>query len=118
MFVALVDDDEPIRAAVSALLRAHGHDVRVFASGEEFLAAQLRPDCLVLDNRLPGMSGLEVHRYLERNQLLTPVVFITSSDDVALAVDALVARGAAIARFGKPFNAQDFLEAIERADRP
>ena len=118
MFVALVDDDEPIRAAVSGLLRAHGHEVSVFASAEEFLAAQLRPDCLVLDNRLPGMSGLEVHRHLERNQLLMPIIFMTSSDDVALEVDALVARGAAIARFGKPFEAQDFLDAIERAARP
>ena len=117
MFVVPVDDDEAVLASVSGLLRAHGHEVRAFASAEEFLAARLRPDCLVLDNRLPGMSGLELHRHLERNQLSTPVVFLTSSDEGHSEADALVARGAAIARFGKPFNVHDFLDAIESASR-
>ena len=114
MLVAVVDDDEAIRAAVGSLLRAHGHEVRAFASGEEFLAARVHPGCVLLDNGLPGMSGLEVHRHLERDQPLTPIIFMTSSGDVALEVDRLVARGTAIARFGKPFKAQDLLQAIER----
>jgi FixJ family two-component response regulator len=118
MLIALVDDDQSVRAAVDSLLRAHGHDVLTFVSAEEFLAAQLRPACLVLDNRLPGMSGLDLHRHLEHSNQLVPIVFVTSSDASAAEVNALVARGVAIAQFGKPFDPLRFVEAIDKAVSP
>jgi FixJ family two-component response regulator len=114
MLIALVDDDQSIRAAVGSLLRAHGHDVRSFVSAEDFLAAQLRPACLILDNSLPGMSGLDLHRHLEHRSQLMPIVFLTSSDAMAIEVSALVARGVVIAQFGKPFDPLRFIEAIDK----
>jgi FixJ family two-component response regulator len=115
MLVALVDDDEAVCAAMSSLLRAHGHDVRAFASAEAFVLAQLRPTCLVLDNRLAAMSGIELHRHLERTDLLVPVIFVTSSDDSKAELDALVARGVAVAHFRKPFDVAAFLVALDKA---
>jgi FixJ family two-component response regulator len=114
MLIALVDDDESIRAAMESLLRAHGHDMRVFGSAEEFLAAGLRPACLVLDNKLPAMTGLDLHRHLERSNLLVPVVFVTSSDESEAELDALITRGVVVAQFRKPFDVSDFLAAIEK----
>jgi FixJ family two-component response regulator len=115
VLIALIDDDASIRAAMESLLRARGHDVRAFRSAEAFVAAELRPACLVLDNRLPAMSGLGLLRHLECARGLMPVVFVTSSDDSTAELDALVRRGTVAAHFGKPFDVSDFLAAIEKA---
>jgi FixJ family two-component response regulator len=115
MLVALVDDDESVRVALGSLLRAHGYDVREFCSAEEFVAASIRPACLVLDNKLPAMSGLDLHRHLEHTNLLTSVVFVTSADDSIAEMEALMRRGVVVAYFRKPFDVTDFLLAIARA---
>jgi FixJ family two-component response regulator len=117
MLIALVDDDDSMRSAMGSLLRAAGHDVRLFASAEEFVAARLEPACLILDNRLPAMSGLDLQRHLEQSGVLVPVVFVTSADDSAAELAALVARGAVVAQFTKPFEVDDFLAAVEKACR-
>jgi FixJ family two-component response regulator len=76
--LAIVDDDEDVRTALSRLLYAMGHDVRAFASAEEFEAeTRLRADCVILDVRLPGLSGLELRERLRDGNRPVPVVLIT-----------------------------------------
>ena len=78
--IAVVDDDVSVRESLDSLIRSVGLAVRVFASAEEFLdSAQLgETDCLILDVRLPGMSGIELHRLLSGNSCRRPVIFMTS----------------------------------------
>jgi FixJ family two-component response regulator len=81
MTLAIVDDDEDVRQALARLLRSLGHDVRVFASAEDFGARSLAVDCLILDVRLPGLSGPELRERLRGSSTPTPVVFITGDSD-------------------------------------
>jgi FixJ family two-component response regulator len=82
MTLAVVDDDEDVRRALSRLLRAMGHEVRAFASAEEFEAeAGTRADCVILDVRLPGLSGLELRERLRDPNGPVPVVLITGGAD-------------------------------------
>ena len=85
--VAVVDDDISVRESLESLIRSVGMEVRVFASAEEFLNAAhpRKADCLILDVRLPGMSGIELHRHLLARNCKVPVIFITAhgSDDRA-----------------------------------
>lgn len=114
--VAVVDDDISVRESLDSLIRSVGMEVRVFASAEEFLTAAhpRKADCLVLDVRLPGMSGVELHRYLLARNRKVPVIFITAhaSDDRA----RLQARSDwTVAYLTKPFGEDELLDAVHAA---
>ena len=86
MTLAIVDDDDDVRRALSRLLRSMGHEVRVFASAEAFHADTVVADCVIVDVRLPGQNGLELREHLLSRIVPTPVVLITGDGD-RLAVD-------------------------------
>jgi len=114
--VAVVDDDISVRESLDSLIRSVGMDVRVFASAEEFLnsAHPRKPDCLVLDVRLPGMTGVELHHHLLARDRNVPAIFITAhaSDDRA----RLEARSDwTVAYLTKPFNEDELLDAVYAA---
>ena len=81
MILAVVDDDVDVRTALNRLLRAMGHEVRLFASAEEFAAAPPDVDCLILDIRLPGLNGLELREQMDSAGGLLPLIFITGDGD-------------------------------------
>src|ERR1700754_2589564 len=110
--VFVIDDDASMRAALEDLVGSVGLQVRVFASPQEFLASQ-RPDdpgCLVLDVRLPGMSGLTFQQALAKGGVSLPVIFITGHGDIPMSVRAM--KAGAVDFLIKPFNDQDMLDAI------
>ena len=113
MFV--VDDDPSMRRSLETLLRSVGHDVRLFSSAQEFMQAT-RPDapgCLVLDVRLPGMSGLTFQQELAKAGVALPIIFITGHGDVPMTVRAMKAGAAEF--LTKPFDDQVLLDAIHAA---
>jgi RNA polymerase sigma factor (sigma-70 family) len=113
--VAVIDDDPDIREAVRGLLRSVGLHVELFASVQEFLAAA-RPDlpeCLVLDVRLPGRSGLDLQDELAKANLHLPVIFISGHADVPMSVRAM--KSGAVEFLTKPVRDQDWLDAIQLA---
>ena len=110
--VCVIDDDPSIRDALEDLLASAGLEARLFGSTQEFLRSY-RPDvpmCLVLDIRMPGMSGLDFQRELARLSILIPIVFITAHGDVPTTVRAM--KAGAIEFLTKPFRDQDLLDAI------
>jgi FixJ family two-component response regulator len=113
--VAVVDDDESIRESLPDLLRELGFEVQAFASAEEFLgSADLgRTSCLVLDIKMPGMSGPELARELARRRRGIPIVFITAHGDETMR-PRLIAEGAVECLF-KPFSETALLGAINTA---
>jgi FixJ family two-component response regulator len=113
--VYVVDDDDGMRRALSLLLSTVGYKTLAFANPTEFLA-QFDPDrhgCLVLDIRMPGMSGLELQQHLNRAGCMLPVIFITGHGDVPMAVQAM--KEGAFEFIQKPFRDQDFLDRINLA---
>ena len=113
--VFLVDDDASLRGAVSNLIRSVGLRVEAFASTAEFFAAK-RPDaacCLVLDVRLPGVSGLDFQAELARAKIQIPIIFITGHGDIPMTVKAM--KAGAVEFLTKPFRDQDLLDAIQIA---
>jgi FixJ family two-component response regulator len=113
--VFLVDDDASLRGAVSNLIRSVGLRVEAFASTAEFFAAK-RPDaacCLVLDVRLPGVSGLDFQVELARAKIQIPIIFITGHGDIPMTVKAM--KAGAVEFLTKPFRDQDLLDAIQIA---
>jgi FixJ family two-component response regulator len=113
--VFVIDDDVLMRGALDNLLRSVGLDVRVFASPQEFMRAE-RPDapgCLVLDMRLPGMSGLAVQQQLANSGVAMPVIFISGHADVPTSVRAM--KAGALEFLTKPFNDQELLDAVHAA---
>lgn len=113
--IYIVDDDEPMRDSLTWLMEGEGYAVECFASAESFLAA-LTPEfagCLVLDVRMPGMSGLELHERLSNAGNHLPIIFITGHGDIPMAVSALQ-RGACDF-IQKPFNDKDLLSRVSRA---
>jgi FixJ family two-component response regulator len=113
--VFVVDDDPSVREAVGSLVRSAGLEVRTFASAQEFLA-QPRPDvpsCLVLDVRLPGLSGLDLQSRMAELDLEIPIVFITGHGDVPTSVRAM--KAGALEFLTKPFGDRDLLDAIANA---
>lgn len=113
--VFVVDDDHAVREGVADLLRSVGVPVRAFATAQEFLSHK-RPDapaCLVLDVRLPGMSGLELQREIARSAEPLPVIFITGHGDVPMSVSAM--KEGAVEFLTKPFREQDLLDAVQQA---
>lgn len=113
--VYVVDDDESICTLWRWLMESNGIAVRTFASAKDFIAAYRRgdPGCLVLDLRLPGMSGLELQAYLRERDIAIPIVFVTGHGDVPTAVRAL--KGGAVDFIEKPFGYKDVLSIIEKA---
>jgi FixJ family two-component response regulator len=110
--VFVVDDDPSIRRSLESLLRSVGHDVHLFSSAQEFMRAE-RPDapaCLVLDVRLPGMSGLTFQQELAKADIAVPVIFLTGHGDVSMSVRAMKAGAAEF--LTKPFDDQELLDAI------
>ncbi len=110
--VHVVDDDASIRAALLSLLRSVDIDAHAFAGVDEFLAAfQVdRTGCLVLDVRLPGMSGLEFQEQLARLGIAIPVVMMTGYGDIPMSVRAM--KAGAVDFLPKPFRDQDMLDAV------
>jgi two-component system response regulator FixJ len=109
--VAVVDDDADVRTALARLLRSLGHDVYVFASAEAFEASASPTDCVILDVRLPGLSGLELRDRLRARGSVPPIVFITGDGDRFLD-EASAMRAPAL---HKPFNDEDLAAAISEA---
>ena len=112
--VYLVDDDRRVQEALSALLRANGRDVHAFSSGREFLDTP-RQDvvaCLILDMRMPGMSGLEVQELVSRDSRI-PVIFITGRGDVPSTVLAM--KGGAVDFLTKPVDEEALTRAVDAA---
>ncbi|HYO83092.1 MAG TPA: response regulator transcription factor [Bryobacteraceae bacterium] len=113
--VFIVDDDAGIRAAIEGLLKSVGVQAVAFSSPEEFLESR-RPDgpsCLVLDVRLPGASGLELQRELQKAGVEIPIVFITGYGDIPMSVKAM--RSGAVDFLTKPYRDEELLEAIDQA---
>ena len=113
--VFVVDDDASLRGAVTNLIRSVGLRVEAFASTTEFFAAK-RPDatcCLILDVRLPGVSGLDFQAELARAKIQIPIIFITGHGDIPMTVKAM--KAGAVEFLTKPFRDQDLLDAIQVA---
>jgi FixJ family two-component response regulator len=113
--VFVVDDDSTIREALRSLLRSVGLEVETFSSAQEFLQAK-RPDapgCLVLDVRMPGLSGLDLQRELAEADINIPIIFITGHGDIPMTVRAM--KAGAVEFLTKPFRDQDLLDAISQA---
>jgi two-component system response regulator FixJ len=113
--VFIVDDDSGVRSSIRILLKSVGISTTAFASAKEFLAAydQAQPGCLVLDIRMPGMSGMELQLELNRLGAVIPVVFITGHGDVPMAVEAM--QQGAFDFLQKPFRDQDLIHRIQKA---
>lgn len=111
--VIVIDDDNDVREAVADLLRSIGLRTKLFASVREFLQWK-RPDvpsCLVLDVRLPGLSGLDLQSELNRADIQLPVVFMTGHGDIPMTVRAM--KGGAVDFLAKPFRDQDMIDAVQ-----
>jgi RNA polymerase sigma factor (sigma-70 family) len=113
--VFVVDDDPSVRSAMERLIGTVGLQVQLFGSAKEFLASKLAnvPSCLVLDIRLPGISGLTLQRQLAETDVQIPIIFITSHRDVPMTVRAM--KAGAVEFLTKPFHDQDLLDAIHLA---
>jgi FixJ family two-component response regulator len=113
--VFIVDDDDRMRAAMQRLLKTVGLHFESFATPQDFLRHKL-PDvasCLILDVRLPGMSGLEVQRKLNEAGAQIPIIFITSHGDIPMTVEAM--KSGAVEFLTKPFRDQDLIDAIQES---
>jgi FixJ family two-component response regulator len=113
--IHIVDDDEAMRDSLAWLLDGDRYAVHTYASGEDFLErhAPGRPACVILDIRMPGISGVEVHERLVRRGAATPVIFVTGHGDVPMAVEA-IKRGA-FDFIEKPFSETKLMAVISRA---
>ena len=113
--VFVIDDDASLRRAIRRVLGSVGLQVELFGSAHEFLAASPPdvPSCVVLDIRLPGMSGLDLQRELTSAGIHIPLIFITSYGDIPMSVRAM--KAGAVEFLTKPFRDQDLLDAIQLA---
>ncbi|KQU94343.1 response regulator transcription factor [Devosia sp. Root105] len=114
-FVAVVDDDPAVLEALDSLLRSISLATRLFGSPAELLAAQLpdAPGCIVLDVRLPGVSGLDFQGQLVERGIGRPIVFMTGHGDIPMSVRAM--KAGAVDFLSKPFRDQDMLDAVSAA---
>src|ERR1051325_5295137 len=113
--VYVVDDDDSVREAVGSLVRLAGLRVQTFPSAQEFLAFP-RPDvpgCLVLDVKLPGLSGLDLQRELADTDGALPIIFLTGHGDIPMSVRAM--KAGAVEFLTKPFREQGVLDAVRSA---
>lgn len=113
--VFIVDDDGRMRAAMQRLLKTVGLHSESFSTPQDFLGRRLpdSPSCLILDVRLPGMSGLEVQSKLKDAGVQIPIIFITSHGDIPMTVQAM--KSGAVEFLTKPFRDQDLIDAIQQA---
>jgi len=113
--VYIVDDDSAVRKAMDSLIRSIGLKVRTFVSADEFLRADLpnAPGCVILDVRMPGLSGLDLQNELLRLDNPIPVMFITGHGDIPMAVRVM--KAGAVEFLTKPFRDQDLVDAIQQA---
>ena len=113
--VFIVDDDEAVRSSLRLLIKSVGLIPSALGSAREFLQEYdpAQPGCLVLDVRMPEMSGLELQEQLNRHGAVIPVIFITGHGDVPMAVEAMQA--GAFDFLQKPFRDQDLIDRIQRA---
>ena len=113
--VFIIDDDRGMRQAIQDLVESVGLRAESFATGEDFLSRKRTgdPSCLVLDVRLPQMSGLDFQRRLAETGVQTPIIFITAHGDIPMSVKAL--KSGAVEFLTKPFRDQDLLDAIQQA---
>src|SRR5258708_12195628 len=112
--VFVIDDDPSMRTAIRELIEAVGMSCQTFGSGQELLGAVLPdvPSSLVLDVRLPGLSGLHLQRELTERGINMPIIFITGHGDIPMSVQAM--KAGAVEFLTKPFRDQDLLDAIEQ----
>ena len=113
--VIVIDDDLSMSQAITTLIETVGLNSRTYGSGQEFLRSPPLdvPSCLVLDVRLPGLSGLNLQRELSERGMNIPIIFITGHGDIPMSVQAM--KAGAVEFLTKPFHAQDLLDAIEQA---
>jgi FixJ family two-component response regulator len=113
--ITIVDDESDVRGALRRLLKLAGMDTQSYASAEEFLDAPSGRscDCLILDNRLPGMSGLELQSRLAASDRRLPIIFVSARDDARTRAEAM--QGGALAFLGKPFCDEVLLQAVQMA---
>ena len=113
--VFIIDDDRGMRQAIQDLVESVGLRAEAFATGQDFLRKQLggNPSCLVLDVRLPQLSGLDFQRHLAETGVQIPIIFITAHGDIPMSVQAL--KSGAVEFLTKPFRDQDLLDAIQQA---
>jgi FixJ family two-component response regulator len=113
--VFIVDDEEALRTSLRNLLESIGISVMTFASAREFLGgdSMLQPGCLLLDIRMPGMSGIELQQQLNMQGAIIPVIFVTGHGDVPMAVQAM--KHGALDFLQKPFRTQDLVDRVQRA---
>ncbi|HEY3067597.1 MAG TPA: response regulator transcription factor [Methylomirabilota bacterium] len=113
--VFIVDDDASVRTSVTRLVASAGYAVRAFVSAREFLACApaAGPCCVVLDVRMPGLTGLDLQQALANATHRSAIVFITGHGDVAMSVRAM--KAGAVDFLTKPFESEDLLDAIQRA---
>ena len=113
--VFVVDDDQSVREGLSSLIRSIGLNVETYASAQEYLrrSPQQSPACLVLDVRMPGLSGLDLQLELAKQGREIPIIFVTAHGDIPMTVKAMKAGAAEF--LSKPFRDQDLLDAICQA---
>jgi FixJ family two-component response regulator len=113
--VFIVDDDPSVRKSLTRVVASAGYRVHVFASAPEFLGREpaTGPCCLVLDVRMPGLTGLDLQKTLADTHRRTAIVFITGHGDIAMSVEAM--KGGAVDFLTKPFASKELLDAIQRA---
>jgi FixJ family two-component response regulator len=113
--VFIIDDDDGVRASIGGLLKSVGLRSESFANAQDFLKYKRAdgPSCLVLDVRLPGISGLDFQRELHKAGVQIPVIFITGHGDIPMTVKAM--KSGAVEFLTKPFRDQDLLDAVQQA---
>src|ERR1700680_2606850 len=113
--VFIVDDDRDVRESLQELLESVGLQSKSFGSAQEFLSSPRSdgPSCLILDVRLPGISGLELQHELKRGKVSIPIIFLTAHADVPMSVKAM--KSGAVEFLTKPFRQQDLLDAVHRS---
>jgi len=110
--IAIVEDDDGVRVAYADLMSSYGYEVRAFGSAEDFVASncQNEVECLILDQRLPGLSGLELQAQLKRQHCALPIVFVTSQDDDVTRAKAL--DSGAVHFLNKPIDADELVRCV------
>src|SRR6266581_2587460 len=113
--VFVVDDDPSVRRSTERLLRSAGLKVQTFGSAREFLGRHRseRPACLVLDVRMPGLSGMDLQRELTQSGIRIPIIFITGHGDIPMSVQAM--KAGAVEFLTKPYRSRGLLDAIHAA---
>ena len=113
--IFVVDDDPSVRKSLTRVMTSAGYAVEAFASARDFLAREplVGPCCVVLDVRMPGLTGLDLQETLASTGHRIPIVFITGHGDISMSVKAM--KGGAVDFLTKPFDVENLLEAVQRA---